>query len=127
MRPCGPAALRPCLRWGDLRAANYFAGHGIDRVQRVITDDCLSYRSSKYFAAAVAALGVAHTCIRPHCPWKIGQVERFHRTQQVEWAYRQMFIANADRTAALAPWLEFYNTERRHSVIGGLPPISRLS
>ncbi|MSO79930.1 MAG: hypothetical protein EXQ79_10050, partial [Acidimicrobiia bacterium] len=24
-------------------------------------------------------------------------------------------------------WLEHYNTQRRHSALGGLPPISRLS
>ncbi|PZF79101.1 integrase core domain-containing protein, partial [Jiangella anatolica] len=33
---------------------------------------------------------------------------------------------NDERTAALAPWLEHYNTERRHSALGGRPPISRL-
>ncbi|WP_370894593.1 integrase core domain-containing protein, partial [Janibacter sp. GXQ6167] len=27
---------------------------------------------------------------------------------------------------ALAPWLEHYNTERRHSSLAGHPPISRL-
>ncbi|WP_370892097.1 integrase core domain-containing protein, partial [Janibacter sp. GXQ6167] len=26
----------------------------------------------------------------------------------------------------LAPWLEHYNTERRHSSLAGHPPISRL-
>ncbi|MFB9552532.1 integrase core domain-containing protein, partial [Nocardioides luteus] len=26
----------------------------------------------------------------------------------------------------LAPWLEHYNTQRRHSSLNGLPPISRL-
>ena len=35
--------------------------------------------------------------------------------------------ANAERTAALAPWLEHYNTHRRHSAIGGQPPINRLT
>ncbi|MEX1906802.1 IS481 family transposase [Janibacter sp. Y6] len=110
-----------------LRAARYFAGHGVDRIERVITDNHLSYRRSRDFAAAVAALGAAHKFIRPHCPWQNGKVERFNRTLQVEWAYRQVFLTNADRAAALAPWLEFYNTGRRHSALGGLPPISRLS
>ena len=72
-------------------------------------------------------LGAKHVFIRPHCPWQNGKVERYNRTLQVEWAYRQVFLSNAERTAALAPWLEFYNTGRRHSAIGGLPPISRLS
>ncbi|WP_435406427.1 integrase core domain-containing protein [Mycolicibacterium tokaiense] len=30
------------------------------------------------------------------------------------------------RAQALAPWVEFYNTQRRHSALDGLPPISRL-
>ncbi|NNG21381.1 transposase, partial [Naumannella sp. ID2617S] len=33
---------------------------------------------------------------------------------------------NTERTNALAPWLEFYNTRRRHTALNGLPPISRL-
>lgn len=110
-----------------LRAAGYFAGHGIGRIERVITDNHFSYRRSRDFAAAVAVLGASQKFIRPHCPWQNGKVERFNRTLQVEWAYRQVFLTNAERAAALAPWLEFYNTGRRHSAIGGLPPISRLS
>ncbi|MEO6412636.1 MAG: integrase core domain-containing protein, partial [Pedococcus sp.] len=31
-----------------------------------------------------------------------------------------------DRTAALAPWLQHYNTQRRHSALAGLPPTSRV-
>jgi transposase InsO family protein len=29
--------------------------------------------------------------IRPHCPWQNGKVERYNRTLQTEWAYRQVF------------------------------------
>ncbi|MFZ2426545.1 MAG: integrase core domain-containing protein, partial [Propioniciclava sp.] len=32
-----------------------------------------------------------------------------------------------DRAEALAPWLATYNTERRHTALGGKPPISRVS
>ena len=110
-----------------LRAAAYFADHGINRIERVMTDNHLSYKRSRDVAAAMAQLGAKHIFIRAHCPWQNGKVERFNRTLQVEWAYRQVFLSNAERTAALAPWLDFYNTERRHSAIGGLPPVSRLS
>ena len=110
-----------------LRAAAYFAAHGIHRIERVMTDNHFSYKLSTDVAAAMATLGAKHVFIRPHCPWQNGKVERFNRTLQIEWAYRQAFLTNAERIAALAPWLEFYNTGRRHSAIGGLPPISRLS
>ena len=110
-----------------LRAAEYFAAHGITRIERVITDNHFSYRRSNDVRDAIAALGAKHKFIKPHCPWQNGKVERFNRTLQVEWAYRQVFLTNADRAAALAPWLEVYNTQRPHTALGGLPPISRLS
>lgn len=110
-----------------LRAAADFAAHGITRIERVMTDNHFSYKNSNDVAAAMAALGARHVFIRPHCPWQNGKVERFNRTLQTEWAYRRIFLSNIARTEALAPWLEFYNTGRRHSAIGGLPPISRLS
>ncbi len=110
-----------------LRAADHFAAHGITRIERVITDNHFSYRRSGDMTTAIATLGAVHKFIRPHCPWQNGKVERFNRTLQVEWAYRQVFLSNAERAAALAPWLDYYNTRRRHTALGGLPPTSRLS
>ena len=107
------------------RAAAYFAAHGITRIQRVMTDNAWAYRYS--LREVCAALGATQKFIRPHCPWQNGKVERLNRTLATEWAYRQVFTSNAQRAAALAPWLEHYNTQRRHSALGGLPPISRLS
>ncbi|WP_156174174.1 IS481 family transposase [Mycobacterium nebraskense] len=108
------------------RAADHFAAQGISRIERVITDNHFSYRRSTDVAATMAQLGARHLFIKPHCPWQNGKVERFNRTLQSEWSYRQVFASNDARTQALAPWLEFYNTQRRHSALEGLPPISRL-
>jgi transposase InsO family protein len=108
------------------RAAEYFSAHGITTIERVITDNHFSYRRSNDVAAVIADLGAKHVFIKPHCPWQNGKVERFNRTLQVEWAYRQVFFTNDQRSAALAPWLEHYNNQRRHSAIGGQPPTSRL-
>jgi transposase InsO family protein len=109
-----------------LRAASYFAAHGITRIEQVITDNHLSYKRSNDMRDSIQALGARHLFIRAHCPWQNGKVERFNRTLAIEWAYREPFLTNADRAAALAPWLEHYNTGRRHSALGGLPPVSRL-
>jgi transposase InsO family protein len=107
------------------RAAAYFAAHGIDRIERIMTDNAWAYKSS--LREVVAGLGAKQVFIKPHCPWQNGKVERFNRTLQTEWAYRQIFHSNHDRAAALAPWVEFYNTRRRHSALAGLPPVSRLT
>lgn len=109
-----------------LRAAAFFAAHGIDRIQRVLTDNHWSYTKSGDFADAITTLGAKHKRIKPHCPWQNGKAERFNRTLQTEWAYRQVFHSNAERAAALDPWIEYYNTRRRHNALDGLPPISRL-
>lgn len=109
------------------RAVDYFAAHGITRIERVMTDNAWSYKHGLALAALIDQLGASHRFIKPHCPWQNGKVERFNRTLQTEWAYRQVFTCNDDRTAALAPWLEDYNTRRRHSALGGQPPASRLS
>ncbi|MEJ8648447.1 IS481 family transposase [Streptomyces sp. MS1.AVA.3] len=109
------------------RAAAFFAAHGIDRIERVLTDNAWAYRKSTAFRQAVADLGAEQRFIRPHCPWTNGKVERFNRTLQTEWAYHQVFTSNTERAHALAPWLTFYNTRRRHTALEGQPPISRLS
>jgi transposase InsO family protein len=108
------------------RAVAVFASYGIDRIDAVMTDNHWSYTKSNALAAHLDQLGARHITIKPHCPWQNGKVERFNRTLQIEWAYRQVFNSNAERTAALAPWLETYNTRRRHSALDGQPPISRL-
>lgn len=110
-----------------LRAAAWFARCGITTIQEVMTDNHFSYKRSADMAAAVAALGARHIFIKAHCPWQNGKVERLNRTLQTEWAYRQVFRSNDEREAALAPWLEYYNNRRRHSALGGNPPISRLT
>ena len=108
------------------RAAAYFADKGITRIERVMTDNAFAYRHCHDLKRVCADLQAVQKFIRPHCPWQNGKVERLNRTLATEWAYRQAFTSNTARTAALAPWLEHYNTVRRHSSLGGKPPISRL-
>ncbi len=86
-----------------LRAAQSFAEHGISKIERVITDNHFSYRKATDMGQAIQALGAKHKFIKPHCPWQNGKVERFNRTLQIEWAYRQVFDSNKQRAEALAP------------------------
>ncbi|CRZ17660.1 IS481 family transposase [Mycolicibacterium neworleansense] len=107
------------------RAALNFRSYGIEVIEAVMTDNAWAYRHS--IRDVCAQLGARQVFIKPHCPWQNGKVERLNRTLQTEWAYKRVFASNADRAAALAPWLKDYNTQRRHSALGGLPPISRLT
>ena len=107
------------------RALDYFAAHEITHVEQLMTDNAWAYRWSLR-KTCTARGNIKQIFIKPHCPWQNGKVERLNRTLATEWAYRQVFTSNDERTEALAPWLEYYNTRRRHSALGGLPPVSRL-
>lgn len=74
-----------------------------------MTDNAWAYRYS--LREVCAEHGIVQKFIEPHCPWQNGKVERLNRTLATEWAYRQIYACNSDRTAALALWLEYYNTE----------------
>ncbi len=110
-----------------LRAAEFFAHHGIYRIEEVMTDNHWSYTQSNAVREVIATLGARHITIRPHCPWQNGKVERFNRTLQTEWAYKQIFTSNSERAQALPTWLKYYNHQRKHSSLGRRPPISRVS
>ncbi|MGH3804393.1 MAG: IS481 family transposase [Pseudonocardiaceae bacterium] len=106
------------------RALDYFAAHGITRIEQLMTDNAWAYKWS--LRELCTTRGIKQIFIKPHCPWQNGKVERLNRTLQTEWAYRHIFTSNDQRTQALAPWLEHYNTVRRHSALQGHPPTSRL-
>jgi transposase InsO family protein len=107
------------------RAAEFYASHGIT-IRQVMSDNAFNYRLSTDFQTVITQLGATHILIKPHCPWQNGKVERFNRTMQEGWAYRQPFTANSDRANALSPWLDHYNYDRPHTACGGKPPISRV-
>jgi transposase InsO family protein len=110
-----------------LRAGEFFAAHGIPRIERVMTDNALAYRSSREFSAALAVLGAKQRLVRPFRPQTNGKVERFNRILLDEWAYVRAYDGNEERVALLPHWLHSYNFHRAHMSLGGQPPISRVN
>jgi transposase InsO family protein len=108
------------------RANEFYKGHGIT-IERVMTDNHWSYTRTIRLAELIDGIGAKHKLIRPHCPWQNGKVERFNRTLQTEWAYRQVYDSNDARSAALPDFLHRYNHQRRHHGLKGQTPISRLT
>ena len=109
--------------WG--RAQVWFAEQGV-MVAAVLTDNGSAYRST-VFARLCSEFGVRHRFTRPYRPQTNGKVERFNRTLLEEWAYVRVYRSEQSRTQALARWLHQYNHHRRHTALGGLPPVSRVT
>jgi transposase InsO family protein len=113
---------------GFLRAAAaWFASVGINRIERVMTDNALAYRRSRAWRQALLDLGAEPRFTRSYRPQTNGKAERFNRTLAEEWAYIRPFHNSAERAAALPDWLHTYNHHRSHTALGGQPPISRTT
>ena len=107
------------------RAVAHFRGYGI-AVERLITDNGSAYRSTVH-AIACRTLGIRHLRTRPYRPQTNGKAERFIRTLLGGWAYGAIYRDSAERTAALAGWIDFYNRRRPHGALSHKPPIARLN
>lgn len=108
-----------------LRAAQFFASYGITVIRRCLTDNGACYRSHAW-ADALGATHTTHKRTRPYTPKTNGKVERYNATMSREWLRRRPYGSEADRTAALADFLNYYNHERPHSALGYQPPVSRV-
>jgi transposase InsO family protein len=106
------------------RALAFFKRHGI-RVERVITDNGSAYRSH-LFAQICHSRTARHLFTRPYRPQTNGKAERFIQTLLREWAYKRPYASSSSRTAALPPWLSYYNARRPHASLNHASPLSRV-
>jgi transposase InsO family protein len=107
------------------RAVAFFRRYGI-RVERVLTDNGSCYRALVH-ALACRTLGIKHLRTRPYRPRTNGKAERFIRTLVDGWAYGAVYRTSAERAAALAGWLDWYNRLRPHRSLSRKPPLTRLA
>jgi transposase InsO family protein len=114
---CAIAFLRRAVAW--------YAARGIS-VRAVMTDNGSCYIAHAY-SAALRSLGLKHLRIQPGRPRTNGKAERLIQTLLNEWAYARVYGSSAERTAALAAYLDRYNNRRPHGSLSHQPPASRLN
>ena len=112
-----------CLRF-LFNALRFFRSLGV-KVERIMTDNGVSFRSFRY-AKALRRLRIKHLRTRPYTPRTNGKAERFVQTSLREWAYARAYNTSDDRAAELPVWLHRYNWHRPHGSLKSKPPISRL-
>lgn len=114
--PAAAAFLQRTLAW--------FRRRGV-RIRRLLTDNAKVYRAG-VFAAVCHRWTVRQRFTRPYRPQTNGKAERFIQTLLREWAYRTPYRSSTCRTAALRPYLRFYNHQRPHASLGRRSPWMRF-
>jgi transposase InsO family protein len=107
-------------------AASEFAKVGI-AIERVLTDNGWAYTHATAYRAVLDRLGARHKRTRPWRPQTNGKAERFIQTLINEWAYARPYGSNAERSAALPGFVDFYNRTRPHTALGGRSPMDVVS
>ena len=106
------------------RAIRWYRRRGI-QIRRLLTDNGFAYRA-KAVATVCQTWAVQRRFTRPYHPQTNGKVERLIQTLLREWAYRHPFRSSRQRTAALGPYLRFYNHQRPHTSLGRRSPWMRF-
>jgi transposase InsO family protein len=106
------------------RTLAWFRRRGV-AIRRLLTDNALAYKAG-VFAAVCRRWQVRQRFTRPYRPQTNGKAERFIQTLLREWAYRTPYRSSARRTAALSPYLRFYNHRRPHASLGRRSPWMRF-
>lgn len=106
------------------RTLTWFHRRGV-RIRRLLTDNAMAYRA-RAFCAVCRTWAVQQRYTRPYRPQTNGKAERFIHTLLREWAYRVPYRSSARRTAALRPYLRFYNHRRPHASLGRRSPWRRF-
>jgi putative transposase len=87
------------------------------------TDQGSEYTAAA-FRQACQRLSISQSMGRPGSALDNAVIESWHST--LEWEFRSLhkFATKAEARAALAAWIEEYNTARRHSACGKMPPVA---
>ena len=103
------------------RARTWFAAHGINSIERVVTDNGSCYRANA-FRDAIGE--TRHQRITPYTPRHNGKIERYNRILAEEFLYARAWHSEQERAAALEIWNRHYNYHRPHGAHDGQPPAS---
>jgi putative transposase len=109
------------LAYGALAMAVAVRGGAVPGV--VFHTDQGSEYTARSFRAACERLGVAQSMGRPGSALDNAVIESWHSTLEFELRSLHQFATRAAARAAVAAWIEDYNSVRRHSALGMMAPV----
>ena len=110
------------LAYGAVAVAVAVRGGAVPGV--IMHTDQGSEYTAGLFRAACERLGICQSMGRPGSALDNAMIESWHSTVEFELRSRVRFATRAQARAAIAAWIEDYNTARRHSACGMMPPVA---
>ncbi|MFB7226011.1 IS3 family transposase, partial [Streptomyces sp. NPDC056227] len=106
----------------SLKMAAATRGGTVDGV--IFHSDRGSEYTSEAYNSLCDRLGVVQSMGRVGSALDNAAAESFHSSIKVEYVHRHRFATRAEARLKIATWIaDFFNTRRRHSAAGGLPPV----
>jgi len=87
------------------------------------TDQGSEYTAAR-FRQACQRLSISQSMGRPGSALDNAVIESWHSTLEFELRRVEHFATRAQARAGVAAWIEDYNTARRHSSCGMMPPVA---
>jgi transposase InsO family protein len=110
------------LAYGALAMAVAVRGGSVPGV--IMHTDQGSEYTARLFRQACARLGIRQSMGRPGSALDNAVIEAWHSTLEFELRRIEHFATRAQARARIAAWIEEYNTTRRHSACGMMPPVA---
>ena len=110
------------LAYGALAMAAAVRGGHVAGV--IFHTDQGSEYTAGLFRAACRRLGILQSMGRPGSALDNAVIESWHSTLEFELRSLEHFASMARARSRIAEWVDEYNTVRRHSAIGMIPPVS---
>ena len=110
------------LAYGALAMAVAVRGGAVPGV--IMHTDQGSEYTARLFRQACTRLGIRQSMGRPGSALDNAVIESWHSTVEFELRRLEHFATRAAARAGVAAWIEEYNTVRRHSACGMMPPVA---
>jgi putative transposase len=110
------------LAYGALAMAVAVRGGAVPGV--IMHTDQGSEYTARLFRRACERLGISQSMGRPGSALDNAVIESWHSTVEFELRRVEHFTTRAAARAGVAAWIEEYNTVRRHSACGMMPPVA---
>src|ERR1017187_3809202 len=117
--PCPPITTRSwrTARWRWRLRSGAGTGPGV-----IFHTDQGSEYTAGLVRAACELLGIRQSMGRPGSALDNAAIESWHSPLEFELRSREHFATRAQARTRIAAWIDEYNTIRRHSAIGMIPP-----